>query len=250
MHDDEDDDVLFDRHEEEEPAQFHETRSVRSIKTPNKTGGQVKISNLKREDKAEGDYAGRDAITVIEAELRQFNVAKFDIVKRYVEQIVTGEFFLVKKDIDLSPQPEYIQEAPKLNTHELEQSLIRAQLAWINRINQMFNFLLGILAGASVMHVLILTLSADLFYQLYARNAKKINLLFLILGTFALILGVSISLIYKQKSDEKLRSRQVDRAIIKRHYTMSIVLSVICFINWVILFGMPYFTIHYHYLSQ
>ena len=35
--------------------------------------------------------------------MRQFET-KFDIVKRFVEQIVTGEFLSVKKDVDLAPK--------------------------------------------------------------------------------------------------------------------------------------------------
>ena len=48
-------------------------------------------------------YLGRDALNVIEGEMRQFET-KFDIVKRFVEQIVTGEFLSVKKDVDLAPK--------------------------------------------------------------------------------------------------------------------------------------------------
>eukprot|EP00354_Favella_ehrenbergii_P002846 CAMPEP_0170473148 /NCGR_PEP_ID=MMETSP0123-20130129/15094_1 /TAXON_ID=182087 /ORGANISM="Favella ehrenbergii, Strain Fehren 1" /LENGTH=61 /DNA_ID=CAMNT_0010741959 /DNA_START=394 /DNA_END=579 /DNA_ORIENTATION=- len=42
-------------------------------------------------------------MNVIEGEMRQFET-KFDIVKRFVEQIVTGEFLNVKKDVDLAPK--------------------------------------------------------------------------------------------------------------------------------------------------
>ena len=53
------------------------------------------MTNLKPADKVESEYQGRDAVTIIEGELRQFNSGKVDIVKRYVEQIVTGEFLRV-----------------------------------------------------------------------------------------------------------------------------------------------------------
>jgi len=45
--------------------------------------------NLKPQHVTQNAYLGRDALNVIEGEKRQFE-SKIDIVKRYVEQIVTG----------------------------------------------------------------------------------------------------------------------------------------------------------------
>jgi len=71
--------------------------------SPSKTGGQVHIDNLNPSHVTQDLYLGRDALNVIEGEMRQFE-SKFDIIKRYVEQIVTGEFLNVKKDVDLAPK--------------------------------------------------------------------------------------------------------------------------------------------------
>lgn len=35
-------------------------------------------------------YIGRDAINVIEGEMRQFDKARHDVVQKYVESLVTG----------------------------------------------------------------------------------------------------------------------------------------------------------------
>ena len=59
------------------------------------------MTNLKPSDIDPSEYIGRDAVTVIEGEFRQFE-RRFDIVKRFVEQIVTGQFLQVKNDVDLS----------------------------------------------------------------------------------------------------------------------------------------------------
>jgi len=49
-----------------------------------KTGGNITVQNLRPEDIDPSEYIGRDAVTVIEGEFRQFE-RKFDIVKRFVE---------------------------------------------------------------------------------------------------------------------------------------------------------------------
>lgn len=66
-------------------------------------------------------YLGRDALNVIEGEMRQFET-KFDIVKRFVEQIVTGEFLSVKKDIDLAPKG---KEKASLDKLDIERELLK-----------------------------------------------------------------------------------------------------------------------------
>lgn len=72
--------------------------------SPSKTGGQVKIEGLLPAHVAQDPYLGRDALNVIEGEMRQFET-KIDMskVKRFVEQIVTGKFLNIKKDVDLAP---------------------------------------------------------------------------------------------------------------------------------------------------
>jgi hypothetical protein len=55
---------------------------------------------LRPEDVDKSEYVGRDTVTIIEGEFRQFD-RRIDIVKRYVENIVTGSFLKVKKDVDL-----------------------------------------------------------------------------------------------------------------------------------------------------
>ena len=59
-------------------------------------------------------------MNVIEGEWRQFD-SKFDIVKRFVEQIVTGEFLRLKRDVDLAPKGKE-KELDKLN---VERDLLR-----------------------------------------------------------------------------------------------------------------------------
>ena len=75
---------------------------------------------------------------------------------------------------------------------------------WINRINSLFMGCLGILSGTSVMHIILLAIIKDdsLFISMYVNFALVFNLLFLILSNFCLIFGITIALIYKQKSEE------------------------------------------------
>jgi hypothetical protein len=52
------------------------------------------MQNLRAEDIDHTKFIGRDATTVIEGEFRQFE-RRFDIVQRYVENLVTGAFLRV-----------------------------------------------------------------------------------------------------------------------------------------------------------
>jgi len=56
----------------------------------------------KPDDVAKDIYISRDPVNVIEGEWRQFENKKYDKLHRYVEQIVTGEFQKVQKDLDLT----------------------------------------------------------------------------------------------------------------------------------------------------
>ncbi len=58
------------------------------------------MPNLRDRDIEQTEYIGRDAMTIIEGELRQFD-RRFDQIKRYVENIVTGAFYKVKMNVDL-----------------------------------------------------------------------------------------------------------------------------------------------------
>ena len=92
-----------------------------------------------------------DALNVIEGEMRQFET-KFDIIKRFVEQIVTGEFLSVKKDVDLAPKG----KEKALDKMDIERELLRNQVLWIGRVNALFAGCLGTLSGMSMLHIIIL----------------------------------------------------------------------------------------------
>ena len=61
----------------------------------------MKLNDLAAEDISNEPYIGRDAVVVIEGEMRQFDGKKVDKIQRYVESLVTGQFMPVKKDINL-----------------------------------------------------------------------------------------------------------------------------------------------------
>lgn len=69
--------------------------------TVDKTGGEIKLQPAAT-DVTKEKYISRDPVTVIEGEWRQFENKKYDKLHRYVEQIVTGEFQKVQKEVDLN----------------------------------------------------------------------------------------------------------------------------------------------------
>jgi hypothetical protein len=48
--------------------------------SPNKTGGQIELRELAAEDISHEPYIGRDAVVVIEGEMRQFDGKRVDKV--------------------------------------------------------------------------------------------------------------------------------------------------------------------------
>jgi hypothetical protein len=69
--------------------------------SPNKTGGQIQLRDLAPDDVSHEPFIGRDAVVVIEGEMRQFEGKRLDKVQRYVESLVTGNFMKVQKEINL-----------------------------------------------------------------------------------------------------------------------------------------------------
>lgn len=163
-----------------------------------KTGGNITVQNLRPEDIDPSEYIGRDAVTVIEGEFRQFE-RRFEIVKRFVEHIVSGQFMQVKGDVDLSQNREAASSVVAADSYQVELDLLKAQQTWINRINSLFTCSLGLLAGMSVLHIILISYITDQsrFIDLYAPFAMIFNLFLLILANFSMVLGVAIALIYK-----------------------------------------------------
>ena len=83
----------------------------------------------------------------------------------------------------------------------------------MNRINKLFYMLLGSLAGMSVMHLIVLMNQPEKasFISFYSLIGSVINIVFMVLTSFAFILGLSLTMIYKQKSDEKMRDMDMFR---------------------------------------
>ena len=82
------------------------------------------------------------------------------------------------------------------------------QKVWVNRVNKLFNMFLGLLAGISILNLIVILSQSDrtAFLQLFSKISTIINIVFMIFTSFCLVLGLSLTLIYKQKSDEKMRN--------------------------------------------
>ena len=103
----------------------------------------------------------------------------------------------------------------------------------------------------SMLHIIILISITDTvkFIDFYAKFARNVNIIFLILANLALILGLTMSLVYRQKSKEKMFNLDNERAAFRAQYTVMIVITFILSIGWAILFALPYFTIKLHYMD-
>ena len=66
-------------------------------------------------------------------------------------------------------------------------------------MNALFAGCLGTLSGMSMLHIIILISITDTanFIEFYAKFARNVNIIFLILANLALILGLTMSLVYR-----------------------------------------------------
>ena len=96
-----------------------------------------------------------------------------------------------------------------------------------------------------MLHIIILISITEVaeFISFYAKFARNVNIIFIILANIALILGMAISMVNKQQSSMKMRMLDNERHSYRSKYTIAIVISVILSICWVILFVLPYYTI-------
>lgn len=116
---------------------------------------------------------------------------------------MTGSFLSIKKDVD--PQPiSFNEDSVSATRFEVERGLLQAQHLWTTRVNSMFTGCLGLLGGMSLLHLLLISFIGDYtrFYDLYAPFSMMFNLIFLLLANFGAIFGLTITLIYKEKSEQ------------------------------------------------
>ena len=96
----------------------------------------------------------------------------------------------------------------------------------------------------SVLHIIVISYIKDQkqFVELYAPFAMIFNLFLLILANLSVVLGVAIALIYKQKSEEKIRNLDNLRHKLRLHYTITCFVSFVILIGVCALFSLPAFT--------
>ena len=78
-----------------------------------------------------------------------------------------------------------------------------AEWNWIERLNNVFQTCLGVISGMSLMHLILISVSADQagFLVMYEPLAVVLSLVFLIFANFTVIFGFALSLIYREKAE-------------------------------------------------
>jgi len=126
------------------------------------------------------------------------------------------------------------------------------QRIWINRIHKLFYMFLGLLAGMSLMHLVVI-MNANpnklSFLQVYAPISRDINIVFMIFTSFALIFGFALSMIYKNKSDEKMRNMDPFRMEFRQHYILSSITTVLITFSLGLLYIVPHFNNKFFYYN-
>jgi hypothetical protein len=69
----------------------------------------------------------------------------------------------------------------------------------------------------------------------------------MIFTSFCLILGLSLTLIYRQKSDEKMRNMDEFRLEFRQHYIVSSIITSIVGLCLVLIYILPMYTNKFYY---
>jgi hypothetical protein len=81
----------------------------------------------------------------------------------------------------------------------------------------------------SLVHLIVINNSGskEMFLNVYANICRDINIVFMIFTSFALILGICLAMIYKNKSDEKIRNMDPFRMEFRQQYMLSLIISLV-----------------------
>lgn len=102
------------------------------------------------------------------------------------------------------------------------------------------------------MHLMVIMApmdSTEAFMGMYSSICQSINIIFMIFTSFALILGLALSLIYKHKSDEKMRNMDPFRLEFRQHYIVSMLISILIAFCQGLLYILPHYTNKLTYFS-
>lgn len=208
-----------------------------------KTANEVTIKDLNNEDLHEVHVKFKqDEFNRQDMEVKQFE--KPSRTTKYVESMISGKFTEVKKDFDPNADRNLeiggadadgnnIISTQELNDYEMKMQ----QGIWVNRIHKTYNTVLGLLGGMGVMHIIFVAAHSDnnKFHDTYADSANLICIITQVLTNMSLVFGLSLTLIYKNISDEKQRNLDLDRLVFKEHYVLSLVTQFFIFMAWIML---------------
>ena len=84
---------------------------------------------------------------------------------------------------------------------------------------------------------------------MYSSIGISINMIFMIFTSFALILGLGMTLIYRHKSEEKMRNMDPFRLEFRQHYIDSMMISIVIAFCLGLLYILPAYTNKLYYYS-
>ena len=170
--------------------------------------------------------------------------------------MVTGKFYRVTKEFNPNQQSvastldtdgDGIVSTQELNDKEMKIQ----QKVWVNRINKFYNMILGLLGGMGLMHLILMIGQKDKeeFMITYATFSNLLCAMTQFFANVTLILGLTLTLIYKQKSDDKMRNMDPNRLEFRQQYQVSLVTTILVTIAWIGVNIMPKYTNSFYYLK-
>lgn len=172
-------------------------------------------------------------------------------MQRFVESLVSGNFIEVQKEMNADDADGGEEKIVQSNRELFEKELKEVQKLWTNRLHKLFNLFTGSLAGMSIMHLMVvMSVSGTAsFLQLYSPVSIEVNLVFMIFTSIALVLGLAIALVYRHKSEEKMRNMDPFRLEFRQQYLVSLLVSIMIGFSLVLLYILPFYTNKFYYYA-
>lgn len=134
----------------------------------------------------------------------QLSKAKIDKKTKYVESLVTGQYYKVSpsfnpEDLGAGELGLDLDGDGIISTTErIDAEMKNQQKLWVNILNNGFNFTLGLLSGLSLLEVFFLAFKPDnaTFISSYKNFANLACIINNVLTNMAFIFGLSLSMIY------------------------------------------------------
>ena len=130
-----------------------------------------------------------------------------------------------------------------------DMEMLKAQHTWVGKTKKAYAFFHGVLAGFSLMHLIILLgVNSDAFLSVYAPLCMIVPFLFIVLANLGVILAFSLFLLYKGEVDERSKIKDENLGLYQSRKLKAGGIAAVLFICWGLITYTPAYTNQFYFL--